>query len=162
MQFDYGIIGGGPAGYSAAMMLASQGYKVVLFEKDLLGGTCLNRGCIPTKSLLHSSQKYKDFLNSSDIGLEFELKSFDFTKVAEKRDKTIEKIRKSLELAVKNSGVEIIFAEAHIKDLNTIIANNETYEIKKIYIMPKQKNVKKITLHLYYKLKPFCKQGSFG
>ena len=55
MEFDYGIIGGGPAGYTVAMLLAKKGFSVVLFEKDKLGGTCLNRGCIPTKSLLHSS-----------------------------------------------------------------------------------------------------------
>ena len=57
-KFDYGIIGGGPAGYTAGMFLAKKGYSVVLFEKDCLGGTCLNRGCIPTKSFLHSSELY--------------------------------------------------------------------------------------------------------
>jgi dihydrolipoamide dehydrogenase len=52
-KFDLGIIGGGPAGYSAA--LHAQGKKVILFEKDEMGGVCLNRGCIPTKSILLSS-----------------------------------------------------------------------------------------------------------
>ena len=58
MDFDFGIIGGGPAGYTVGMQLASQGKKVVLFEQEFLGGTCLNKGCIPTKSLLHSSEVY--------------------------------------------------------------------------------------------------------
>ena len=58
-MFDYGIIGGGPAGYTTAMLLAKQGKSVVLFEKEYLGGTCLNRGCIPTKSIIHSSEIYK-------------------------------------------------------------------------------------------------------
>ena len=124
-NFDYGIIGGGPAGYTTAMMLAQKGHKVVLFEKDFLGGTCLNRGCIPTKSLLHSSEVYSNILNSGDFGLEIELKSFDFSKVAEKRDKIIEKIRKSLELAVKNSGVNVVYQEAKIIDSNTILADKE-------------------------------------
>ena len=50
MEFEYGIIGGGPAGYTVGMKLAQQGKSVVIFEKDKLGGTCLNKGCIPTKS----------------------------------------------------------------------------------------------------------------
>lgn len=132
MEFDYGVIGGGPAGYTVAMQLAKQGQRVVLFEKECLGGTCLNKGCIPTKSLLHSSEVYKQILNSSEYGLEIEIKSFDFSKIAEKRDKTVEKIRKSLELAVKNSGVNVIFAKADIKDANTILANETEYKVSNI------------------------------
>jgi dihydrolipoamide dehydrogenase len=132
MNFDYGIIGGGPAGYTAAILLAQKGNSVILFEKDKLGGTCLNRGCIPTKSLLHSSELYKQTTKISDIGLEIDIKSFDFSKVAEKRDKTVEKIRKSLELAVKNSGAKVVYAEGHIKNNNTIVANNEEYTVSKI------------------------------
>ncbi len=125
MDFDYGIIGGGPAGYTSAMALAQKGYSVVLFEKNQLGGTCLNRGCIPTKSLLHSSEIYKQVLQSQDLGLELEIKSFDFSKIAEKRDKTVEKIRKSLELAVKNSGVTVVYSEAEIVNQNTVKADRE-------------------------------------
>lgn len=133
MDFEYGIIGGGPAGYTAGMRLAQQGHSVVLFEKDKLGGTCLNRGCIPTKSLLHSSELFKQIQNIENIGLEIEVKSFDFSKVAEKRDNTVEKIRKSLELAVKNSGVTVINAEAKIVDSNTILADKE-YKVKEIIV----------------------------
>ena len=131
MDFDYGIIGGGPAGYSAGMELAKQGYSVVLFEKEYLGGTCLNKGCIPTKSLLHSSETYKQILNASDFGFELEIKSFNFSKIAQKRDSVIEKIRKNLELAIKNSGIHIVYAEAKIIDKNTILGDKE-YKVKKI------------------------------
>lgn len=132
MDFEYGIIGGGPAGYTAGMMLAQQGHNVVLFEKDKLGGTCLNRGCIPTKSLIHSSEVYKQILNSSEYGLEIEVKSFDFSKIAEKREKTVEKIRKSLELAVKNSGVNVVYEEASVVDDTTILANGKEYKVSHI------------------------------
>ena len=132
MNFDYGIIGGGPAGYTVAMRLAQKGYSVVLFEKEYLGGTCLNKGCIPTKSLLHSSEMYRQIINSSEYGLSVEIKSFDFAKIAEKRDKTVEKIRKGLELAVKNSGVNVVYAEAKITSENTITADNEVYSVKEI------------------------------
>ena len=55
MKFDIAIIGGGPGGYTAAEKAAKAGRSVVLFEKEDLGGTCLNRGCMPTKALLHSA-----------------------------------------------------------------------------------------------------------
>ena len=132
-NFDYGIIGGGPAGYTAAMLLAKQGHSVVLFEKDRLGGTCLNRGCIPTKSFLHSAELYQKFKHSEDLGITFNGMEFDFSKVIEKKDKAIEKIRKSLELAVKNSGVKTIYEEACI-DGKLIKTNSETYNAKEIIV----------------------------
>lgn len=132
MEFDYGIIGGGPAGYTTAMALAKKGFSVVLFEKDKLGGTCLNRGCIPTKSLLHSSEVYKQTLDLAKYGLDVDIKSFDFSKVAEKRDLTVEKIRKGLELAVKNSGVVTVYGEAQKKDDKTVTVNGEEYVVKNL------------------------------
>ncbi len=132
MESDYGIIGGGPAGYTAGMMFANQGKSVILFEKEYMGGTCLNKGCIPTKALIHISEQYKSIVQADKIGASIEIKGFDFSKIAEKRDKTVEKLRKSLELAVKNSGVNIIYAKAEIKDKNTIIADNITYNVGQI------------------------------
>lgn len=132
MDFEYGIIGGGPAGYMAGMLLAQKGHSVVIFEKEQLGGTCLNKGCIPTKSMIHSSELYKTTINAENIGLNIEIKDFDFNKILEKRNKTVEKIRKSLELAVKNSGAKTIYANAEIKDKNTILANGEEYKVSQI------------------------------
>ena len=133
-NFDYGIIGGGPAGYSAGMFLAKQGKSVVLFEKDCLGGTCLNRGCIPTKSLLHSSQLFADSKKLEEFGIKINAEEFNFSKIIEKKDKTVEKIRKSLELAVKNSGVKIIYNEACIKNNTTILAGDNEYKVDKIIL----------------------------
>ena len=116
----YGIIGGGPAGYTLGMMLASAGDEVTLFEKDKLGGTCLNRGCIPTKSFLHSSDLYSQ-IKSNTCGIEADNLRVDFSKVVEKKNQTVERIRKSLELAVKNSGVKTVYAEACVKDKNTVL-----------------------------------------
>ena len=132
MDYDYGIIGGGPAGYTAAMFLAKQGHSVILFEKEYIGGTCLNKGCIPTKSLMHSSELYKSVINSQNIGLTLDVKSFDFQKVVEKKNTTVERLRRSLELAVKNSGVNIVYAEAQIEDKNTIKANDQTIKVSNI------------------------------
>ena len=132
-KFDYGIIGGGPAGYTTGMFLAKQGYSVVLFEKDCLGGTCLNRGCIPTKAFLHSSEIYQKILHADELGISYDNFNFDFSKVVEKKNKTVEKIRKSLELAVKNSGVKTIYAEACIEG-NNVKTPTETYELENIIV----------------------------
>ena len=133
-EFDYGVIGGGPAGYTVGMMLAKQGKKVILFEKDKLGGTCLNKGCIPTKSFLHSSDIYAELKKGAIYGICAESITLDFSKICDKKNQTIEKIRKSLELAVKNSGVNVVYAEACVMDKNTIIANNTEYKVNEIIL----------------------------
>ena len=132
--YDYGIIGGGPAGYTAGMMLANSGHSVVLFEKDKLGGTCLNRGCIPTKSFLHSSEVFAEIKSASKIGVEIGSMSFDFSKVVEKKDNAVEKIRKSLELAVKNSGVVVVNDEACVKEDCVISTLSGEYKVGKIIL----------------------------
>ena len=133
-RYDYGIIGGGPAGYTAGMMLAQSGKSVILFEKDKLGGTCLNRGCIPTKSFLRLSEQYSEIINASSVGIGIEKFSFDFSKVIDKKNQIVERIRKSLESAVKQSGVKIIYSEACVSDENTILADSTTYNVDKIIL----------------------------
>ena len=137
-QFDLGIIGGGPAGYTAAFQARSKGLSVVLFEKDKVGGVCLNRGCIPTKAILHSAELYEEMKSATELGISAENLSFDYSKVVERKDKIVEKLRKSLELSLKNSGVVVVNAEAKIPSHtmkngeNQVFANEEIYECKKI------------------------------
>lgn len=66
-MFDIGIIGAGPAGYTAAIKASQRGLRVVLFEKNQIGGTCLNRGCIPTKTILHCAELYKELQNTAKL-----------------------------------------------------------------------------------------------
>lgn len=137
-QFDLGIIGGGPAGYTAAFQARSKGLSAVLFEKDKVGGVCLNRGCIPTKAILHSAELYEEMKSATELGITAENLSFDYSKVVERKDKIVEKLRKSLELSLKNSGVVVVNAEAKIPSHtmkngeNQVFANGEIYECKKI------------------------------
>lgn len=113
-NFDLGIVGGGPAGYTAALHAASLGKKVVLFEKDYIGGVCLNKGCIPTKSILKSSEVYKTISNSQEFGIITDKPEIDYSKVIERKNKTIEKLRKGIELALKNAKVAVVYSEAEI------------------------------------------------
>ena len=112
--YDLGIIGGGPAGYTAALHAKASGLSVVMFEKDKVGGVCLNRGCIPTKAILHSAEVYEELKCSSDIGINCEGLSVDFAKVVERKERTVEKLRKSLELTLKNAGVVTVIARAEV------------------------------------------------
>ena len=82
MNYDIAIIGGGPAGYTAAERAAEGGLKTVLFEKNAIGGVCLNEGCIPTKTLLYSAKILDSFKTSSKYGISPEgTPSFDMDKI---------------------------------------------------------------------------------
>ena len=130
-KYNIGIIGGGPAGYTAAFQARKQGLSVILFEKDKIGGVCLNKGCIPTKAILHSAELYEEIKCSQELGICTEKITFDYEKVVERKNAIVEKLRKSLELSLKNAGVIVVNAEAKVVD-NKIIANDETYECDKI------------------------------
>ena len=80
MEYDVAVIGGGPGGYVAAIASAKLGKKTVLIEKDKCGGTCLNRGCIPTKALLHCSELYKEAKTANNFGVNLDVKDFDYSK----------------------------------------------------------------------------------
>lgn len=132
--FDVGIIGGGPAGYSSALYYASQGKTVVIFEKDELGGTCLNRGCIPTKAFLHIADKYSELNTLSKFGINFSDVALDYSKIKEYKENVVAKLRKGLELTLKNSGITIVKAEANIIAENKIKTSDDEYVCDKIII----------------------------
>ena len=132
MIYDIGIVGAGPAGYTAALHAAKKGLSVVLFEKDCIGGVCLNRGCIPTKAILHSAEVFDELKCAESLGINVSDISLDFQKVMERKNVIVSKLRKSLELMIKNSKITVINAEASIKDKNTVTANGETYSCRKI------------------------------
>ncbi len=129
-MFDIGIIGAGPAGYTAAIRASQKGLSVVLFEKEHVGGTCLNKGCIPTKTILHSCKVLSEMKNSAKFGVNAENISFDFVKIQERQKTVSEKIRKSLTTLIKSYGVTIVEEEAKITAPNKI----NDYEVKNIII----------------------------
>lgn len=129
-MFDLGIIGAGPAGYAAAVRASQKGLSVVLFEKEHVGGTCLNKGCIPTKTILHSCKLVAELKNTAKFGVSAENISFDFEKIQERQKSVSEKIRKSLTALIKSYGVTIVEEEAKIENNNKI----NGYEVKNIII----------------------------
>lgn len=132
MKFDIAIIGGGPAGYTAAERAGANGLKAVLFEKKAMGGVCLNEGCIPTKTLLYSAKILDTIKGASKYGVSTtEAPSFDLGKIIIRKDKTVKKLTGGVKMTVASYGVTIIEKEAVIEgeegDQIRIICDGETY-----------------------------------
>lgn len=132
--YDFGVVGAGPAGYNAAIRAAQLGKSVVLFEKEFLGGVCLNKGCIPTKTFLHCADVYNSLKKASNLGIEIENYSINYEKAFERKEKTVEKIRKSLEMLLKSYDIEIVQGEAKIKENKIIEANDEIFACENILV----------------------------
>ena len=133
-MYDIGIIGGGPAGYSAAIRAAQKGLSVVLFEKDSMGGVCLNRGCIPTKTVLHCTDFYKSLKKSDKFGITISEITYDYEKIFNRKNDIVLKIQKSLTKLVQSFGVEIICSEAKLVAQDKIESNGNIYQCKNIVL----------------------------
>ena len=128
MKYDLAIIGGGPAGYTAAFKAVENGLGVILFEKDKIGGTCLNRGCIPTKSLLHSAVAYEKLDKLAEIGISVSDKSFDYGAVLNRKNNVVDTLRSGIEKGLKSKKITVVNGKAVITGNNKIECNGEEYE----------------------------------
>ncbi len=111
-NFDLAVIGAGPGGYVAAIKASQLGLKVCLIEKGFMGGTCLNVGCIPTKTLLANAHVLHKISHASDYGITTGPVSFDYGKMKSRKDGVIEKMRKSLEGLILSNGIVILKGQA--------------------------------------------------
>lgn len=134
MIYDLAILGGGPAGYSAAFEAVKLGLSAILFEKQELGGTCLNRGCVPTKFLAHIADIYHQSYNSRDYGIISEKPVLDYFAANEKKNKIVSELRNGLEQSMKLKKIEVVNGYAEISDSSHITCGGETYEAKNILI----------------------------
>lgn len=109
MEYDIAIIGGGPAGYTAAERASENGLKTVLFEKNTIGGVCLNEGCIPTKTLLYSAKILDTIKMASKYGILADgTPSFDLDKIFGRKNKTVRKLISGVKMRLTSSGVTIV------------------------------------------------------
>jgi dihydrolipoamide dehydrogenase len=107
-RFDCAVIGAGPGGYVAAIRLAQEGKNVALIEKEYLGGVCLNCGCIPTKTLISSSEIVSKIKKADTFGISVSNLTIDFAKMKGRKDQVVEKIKKSLEGLILANKIKII------------------------------------------------------
>jgi dihydrolipoamide dehydrogenase len=113
-MYDLIIIGGGPAGYVAAERAGHKGLKVLLFEKNKMGGVCLNEGCIPTKTILYSAKTYENALHGDKYGVYGENIRFDFGKIMARKNKVVRKLVAGVESKMKMNHVTVVKGDAYI------------------------------------------------
>ena len=107
-NYDLIVIGAGPGGYEAALHAAKLGLKTALVERRDVGGTCLNRGCIPTKTLLHSAELYHEAKEAETFGIRAENVGFDLPAIFARKQAVVEKLRGGVEGLLKSAKVEVL------------------------------------------------------
>ena len=105
---DLIIIGSGPGGYRAAHFAATNGLSVVIIEAKEAGGTCLNRGCIPTKTLCRNAEVVETVRKAAAFGAEASLGAIDFAKVIERKDQVVSQLRSGIELLMQTPGITFV------------------------------------------------------
>ena len=125
-EFDVVIIGGGPGGYAAAIRCSQLGLSVALAEQEALGGTCLNWGCIPTKSLLQSADLYQQILDSETFGISVGDVTFDLAKMVDQSRQAAQQLSQGVAQLMKKNKVKIFSGEASITGIGEVHVNGET------------------------------------
>lgn len=136
-RYELAVIGGGPAGYHGAAYASDAGMKTVLFEGDKLGGTCLNRGCIPTKTFLHSAKLLKNAKKGTVYGVNVQTEGLDHTAVLARKKRAVTKLVAGVASTEKRSGVDVIAQRAEIlsKDSDGFVIRAGDQEIKAARVM---------------------------
>lgn len=134
MKYQVAIIGGGPAGYTAAEAAGKAGLSVVLFEKQSLGGVCLNEGCIPTKTLLYSAKTYDGARHALKYAVSVPEVSFDLPKIIARKQKVVRKLVLGVKGKLTAHGVTIVSGEATVTDKNHVECGGETYECENLLL----------------------------
>jgi dihydrolipoamide dehydrogenase len=133
-EFDVVVLGGGSGGYACALRGAQLGLSVVLIEADKLGGTCLHRGCIPTKALLHAGEIADGAREASHYGVNAQFLSMDMPAVNAYKDGVISKLHKGLQGLVKSRNITYVQGHGRLVAKNTVEVNGEKYVGKNVVL----------------------------
>ena len=113
-NYDLVVLGAGPGGYVAAARAAQLGMKVAVVEKERLGGVCLNKGCIPTKTLLRSAELYQNMKNSEEFGIAVGDVNLEFDRVQKRKQKVVDTLHKGVEGLLKKNKVDVYYGTGRI------------------------------------------------
>ena len=135
-MFDLIVVGGGPGGYMAAERAGHAGLKVLLVEKRALGGVCLNEGCIPSKTLLHSAKVLDYTMHSKEYGVisDAAKAKIDHTKVIERKNKVVDTLVNGVKVLMKSNKVTVVYGDAYIVDNKTVKVGNDVYNGERLII----------------------------
>ena len=133
-MYDVCIIGAGPGGYVAAIKAARLGAKVALIEKELLGGTCLNKGCIPTKVFAHSAEILSEIRSAQKFGINTGGLSFDLKTLIAQKNEIVKKLRTGIDYLIKTRKIDLVAGQAQILNKNSVKVNESIIETKNIII----------------------------
>ena len=124
--FDVVVIGAGPGGYPAAIRAAQLGASVALVEREHLGGTCLNWGCIPSKALIHTSSLYAQMRSAAGLGLKIESGNFDYAAMTERKDQVVRGLRNGVKQLLAANGVKVFEGTASFESRKRIAVNSKS------------------------------------
>ena len=134
-RFDVVVIGAGPGGYPAAIRAAQLGASVAIVERDRFGGTCLNYGCIPTKSLIASAEAFAHVRGAKAFGVSVDGATFDYAAMVRRKDKVVDQLRGGVKQLLTANGVKLFAGSASFKDRGTIaIDSGAAIGAKKVII----------------------------
>ena len=133
-KYDLAIIGSGPCGYVAGIRAAQLGLEVCIFEKDKIGGTCLNYGCMPTKALQASAEAFYNIGRAGEFGIDVKDYKLDFSKVQLRKELIIKKLSSGIEMLIKARKIAFIKESACMKDNTHIASASMKIEAKNILI----------------------------
>jgi dihydrolipoamide dehydrogenase len=135
LMYDVVVIGSGPGGYVAAIRLSQLGKIVAVIEKENLGGTCTNKGCIPTKAMLTSSHLYEEILKKSNkLGIKVGEVTYEISEIMKHMKKVVLQSKKGIEYLFKKNHIELIQGTAEITDKNHIKVGDKTIETQNIIL----------------------------
>ena len=134
-SYDIIVLGGGPGGYVAAIKAAQLGGKVALIEKEVVGGICLNHGCIPTKTLLKNAKVYKTIKHASEYGIVLGGDvSFDWSLMLKRKDSVVRRLTTGVSGLLKKNGVDVISGFGKVLSATKVEVNGEVFETKNLIL----------------------------
>jgi dihydrolipoamide dehydrogenase len=133
--YDIVVLGGGSGGYACALRAAELGLTVALVEKDKVGGTCLHRGCIPTKALLHAGEVADSARESAQFGVNATFEGIDVAKVHAYKDKVVERLYKGLSGLVKSRKIELVTGTGKLTSRSTVEVDGTTLTASKAVVL---------------------------